>query len=201
MRKIGLAVTPAAPEVVYATIEAKEKEKGFYRSTDRGERWEKRNAYISGGTGPHYYQIITASPHNADLVYQMDVFIHATRDGGKTFTLAESGANKHSDNHVLWIDPADGEHQLVGCDGGLYESFDAGESWRHFPNLPLSQFYHVATDQQKPYNVYGGLHDNGSWMAPSQSAGGITNPDGKRVGFGEGFNALTDEQDSNVLHM
>ncbi len=204
MGKIGLAVTPAAPEVVYATIEANEKEKGFYRSTDRGERWEKRNAYISGGTGPHYYQIITASPHNANLVYQMDVFIHATRDGGKSFNRAESGANKHSDNHVLWIDPADGEHQLVGCDGGLYESFDAGESWRHFPNLPLSQFYRLALDNSEPfYNILGGAQDLGTLYGPSRTLNieGVRSQDWYVPLGADGYHVAFDPTDPNTCYM
>ena len=114
MGKIGLAVTPADPSLVYATIEAGEEERGFYRSRDRGESWEKRNGYISGGTGPHYYQEIEASPLDADLVYQMDVFLHVTRDGGATMEILETGHDKHSDNHALWIDPANGNHLLVG---------------------------------------------------------------------------------------
>ncbi|MBL8989150.1 MAG: glycosyl hydrolase, partial [Gemmatimonadetes bacterium] len=137
MGKIGLAVTPADPSLVYATIEASTGERGFYRSRDRGESWEKRNGYISGGTGPHYYQEIEASPVDANLVYQMDVFLHVTRNGGATFDYLETGHDKHSDNHALWIDPADGRHLLVGTDAGLYESFDEGASWRHFRNLPV----------------------------------------------------------------
>ena len=127
MGKIGLAVTPADPSLVYATIEAGEEERGFYRSRDRGESWEKRNDYISGGTGPHYYQEIEASPLDAARVYQMDVFLHVTRNGGATMETLETGHDKHSDNHALWIDPANGHHLLVGTDGGLYESFDEGK--------------------------------------------------------------------------
>ena len=105
MGKIGLAVTPADPNLVYATIEANKKEKGFYRSTDKGESWEKRSSYTSGGTGPHYYQEIEVSPENPDLIYQMDVFIHVSRDGGKKFDYLGTGREKHSDNHAFWIDP------------------------------------------------------------------------------------------------
>ena len=144
MGKIGLAVTKADPTLVYATIEAGQEERGFYRSRDKGESWEKRNSYISGGTGPHYYQEIEASPTDPNVVYQMDVFLHVTRDGGATIDYLETGHDKHSDNHALWIDPANAKHLLVGTDSGVYESFDDGATWRHVPNLPVSQFYKVA---------------------------------------------------------
>ena len=168
--KIGLAVTPADPSRVYATIEAAGDARGFYASSDRGESWEKRNGYISGGTGPHYYQELEASPTDANLVYQMDVFINVTRDGGRTFTTLETGHDKHSDNHALWIDPADGRHLIVGTDGGLYESFDGGQRWRHFPNLPIAQLYKVALNDRAPfYDVLAGAQDLGTLHGPSRT--------------------------------
>ncbi|MBA3852785.1 MAG: hypothetical protein C0503_00130 [Gemmatimonas sp.] len=171
--KIGLAVTPADPARVYATIEAAGDKRGFYASMNRGESWERRNAYISGGTGPHYYQELEASPSNADLVYQMDVFIQVTRDGGRSFANLETGHDKHSDNHALWIDPSDGRHLLVGTDGGLYESFDEGQRWRHFPNLPLSQLYKVALNDRSPfYDVLAGAQDLGTLHGPSRTLHG-----------------------------
>lgn len=204
MGKIGLAVTPANPQVVYATIEADNTNKGFYRSTDKGESWQKRNSYISGGTGPHYYQEIEASPTNPDLVYQMDVFIQVTRDGGKTFDNGETGRAKHSDNHALWIDPANGQHLIVGTDGGLYESFDEGTTWRHFPNLPISQFYKVGLDNAEPfYNVVVGAQDLGTLLGPSRT----TNVEGVRnqewyVPLGaDGYDVAFDPKDPNIVYM
>ncbi|MBX3174851.1 MAG: hypothetical protein KF709_10600 [Gemmatimonadaceae bacterium] len=168
--KIGLATTPADPSRVYATIEAAGASRGFYASVDRGESWEKRNAYISGGTGPHYYQEIEASPTDADLVVQMDVFLQVTRDGGRSFGNLETGHDKHSDNHALWIDPTDGRHMIVGTDGGLYESFDEGSHWRHFPNLPVSQFYKVALNDRAPfYDILGGAQDLGTLHGPART--------------------------------
>ncbi|MFW2380994.1 MAG: WD40/YVTN/BNR-like repeat-containing protein, partial [Acidimicrobiales bacterium] len=124
MGRIGLGVTPADPELVYATVEASdEKEKGFYRSTNRGGTWERRNDYLSGGTGPHYYQEIFVSPTDPNRVYQADVYVHVTPDGGKTFRNLEDGKQKHSDNHVVWIDPSNERHLIVGSDAGLYETF------------------------------------------------------------------------------
>ena len=180
MGKIGLAVTPADPNIVFATIEADAAEKGFYRSTDKGESWERRNPYISGGTGPHYYQEIEVSPTNADLIYQMDVFIHVTRDGGQNFKVLGTGREKHSDNHALWIDPANGKHLLAGTDGGLYETFDEGTTWRHFPNLPISQFYKLSLDNTEPfYNILGGAQDLGTLLGPSRTMNteGVRNGD------------------------
>lgn len=204
MGKIGLAVSAADPSIVYATIEANEKEKGFYRSLDRGESWEKRNPYISGGTGPHYYQVIEASPQNADLVYQMDVFVHVTRDGGKTFANMESAKDKHSDNHALWIDPDDGDHLLVGTDAGLYESFDEGKNWRHFPNLPISQFYRVGLDNSEPfYNILGGAQDLGTLFGPSRTMNvdGVRNRDWD-VPFGaDGYHVAFDPNDPKTFYV
>lgn len=202
--KIGLAVTPADPHLVYATIEAANNHKGFYRSINKGESWEKRNSYISGGTGPHYYQEIEASPTNPDLVYQMDVFIHVTRDGGKTFSYGETGSEKHSDNHALWIDPANGQHLIVGTDGGLYESFDEGLTWRHFPNLPISQFYKVGLDHAEPfYNVVVGAQDLGTLLGPSRTTNieGIRNQDWYVPLGADGYDVAFDPEDPNTVYM
>ncbi len=204
MGKIGLAVTAADPNLVYATIEATGEERGFYRSRDKGESWERRNGYISGGTGPHYYQEIEASPVNPDLVYQMDVFLHVTRDGGATFGLLETGRAKHSDNHALVIDPSNGRHLLVGTDAGLYQSFDEGTSWRHFPNLPVSQFYKVAVNNREPfYDVMVGAQDLGTLHGPSRTLNrdGVRNQDWYVPLGADGYGVAFDPRDPELLYL
>jgi photosystem II stability/assembly factor-like uncharacterized protein len=205
MGRIGLAVSPAAPHVVYATIEAVEKkERGFYRSTNRGRTWERRSEYLSGGTGPHYYQKIFASPVDADTVYTADVFIHATKDGGATFTNLETGKQKHSDNHVVWIDPLNGQHLIVGTDAGLYETFDDGGAWRHVSNLPISQFYRVAVDDSLPFaNVLGGAQDLGTIHGPTRTlhVDGVRNKDWWVPLGADGYHVAFDPTDGDLSYM
>ncbi len=205
MGKIGLAVTPADPDRVYATIESNGGQQGFYRSDDRGESWSHMNTYTSGGTGPHYYQEIEASPLNADLVIQMDVFFQVTRDGGATFDNLETARDKHSDNHALWIDDRDDRHMIAGSDGGLYETFDGGTTWRHFPNLPIAQFYKVAASNSEPfYEVLVGAQDLGTLWAPSrtQTTEGVRNEDWLVPLGADGYGVAFDPEDANtVYHM
>ncbi len=204
MGKIGLAVTPADPQLVYATITANAEERGFYRSTDKGESWEKRNSYISGGTGPHYYQEIVASPVDADVVYQMDVFMNVTRDGGRTFRPVETGHDKHSDNHALVIDPAQPRHLLVGTDAGLYESFDDGARWRHFPNLPLAQLYKVSLSDRTPfYDVLVGAQDLGTLLGPSRTMNqdGIRSQDWYVPLGADGYGVAFEPGDPDIMYI
>lgn len=204
MGKIGLAVTPADRNRVYATIEAERGEKGFYRSDDKGESWQKGSSYISGGTGPHYYQEIEVSPVNPDLIYQMDVFLHVSRDGGQRFDYLTTGRTKHSDNHAFWIDPGNGDHMLAGTDGGLYESFDEGKTWRHFANLPISQFYKLALDNSEPfYNVLGGAQDLGTLLGPSRTmhTEGIRNQDWYVPLGADGYESQFDPENPNIAYM
>ena len=203
MGKIGLAVSPIKPNVVYATIETSDKDKGFYRSEDRGESWTQGKDYISGGTGPHYYQEIYADPHVFDRVYQMDVWIHVTEDGGKTFNRVKE-KHKHSDSHALAFDVIgkNPDYLLVGCDGGVYETWDRGKNWRFISNLPLTQFYKMALDNDKPfYNVHGGTQDNGSQLGPSRnlSINGIPNSDWTITLGADGHNCVIDPTDPNII--
>jgi photosystem II stability/assembly factor-like uncharacterized protein len=200
--KIGLAVSPIDPDVVYATIELGGRKGGFWRSLDGGESWEKRSDYLSGGTGPHYYQEIFASPHKLDRVYQMDATLHITEDGGKTFVPQPHGY-KHGDHHAMAFDPDDPEYLMYGTDGGVYESFDLGKTFRFVSNLPVTQFYKVAVDNDKPfYNVYGGTQDNNTQGGPSRTDNvhGILNSDWFITLFGDGHQPAVDPNDPNIVY-
>ncbi|MDA8018757.1 MAG: glycosyl hydrolase [Thermoanaerobaculia bacterium] len=200
--KIGMAISPINPDVVYATIELENRTGGFWRSEDGGGSWEKRSDHLSGGTGPHYYQEIFADPHRFDRVYQMDPSIHFTRDGGKTFErLSED--HKHGDSHAMAFDPDDPDWLLVGSDGGLYQSWDLGANWSFFANLPVTQFYKVAVDTRKPfYNIYGGTQDNNTQGGPSQTlnVNGIRNSDWFITLFGDGHQPATDPSNPDIVY-
>jgi photosystem II stability/assembly factor-like uncharacterized protein len=203
MGKIGLAVSPLDPDLVYATIEAQPDERGFYRSADGGESWEKRSDYLSGGTGPHYYQEIYASPHRLDRVIQMDVFLHATDDGGKTF-YEVGDADKHSDNHALAFVAGDPDYLLVGTDGGLYESFDAGKTWKFVTNLPVTQIYKLALNAGSPvYDVIGGTQDNGTIVGPVRTLNrhGIRNEDWFFAYGADGYATAADPQNPDLYYV
>ena len=199
MGRIGLAVSPVDHNVLYATIEAAEGKGGIFRSSDRGSTWEKRNPYDETAM---YYAQIFADPKNVDRIYVMNVLIRVSDDGGKTLhPLGEK--YKHVDNHVIWVDPADTNYYLVGCDGGLYESFDRGVNWDFKGNLPLGQFYDVAVDNSKPfYYVYGGTQDNSSVGGPSRTlkVSGIANEDWFFTQGGDGFRSVIDPEDPNTVY-
>jgi photosystem II stability/assembly factor-like uncharacterized protein len=200
MGRIGLALAPSQPDTVYAIIESVGKAGGFFRSTNAGGSWEIRSDYVAGS--PQYYQEIFADPENADRVYAVDTILQVTEDGGKTFhPLGEK--DKHVDNHVVWIDPANRDHLLVGCDGGLYETWDRGADWDFKSNLPIAQFYRVSLDNDKPfYNVYGGTQDNFSLGGPSRTNNdhGIRNSDWFVTQGGDGFQTQVDPEDPNIVY-
>lgn len=200
MGRIGLAISPADPDVVFAIIEASDKAGGTFRSTDSGGSWEKRGDYFSGA--PQYYQELFPDPKNVDRIYSMDTWMQISEDGGKTWNKVGE-KEKHVDNHILWIDPDNTDHLLNGCDGGIYETFDRGVIWEYKPNLPVTQFYRVAVDNTKPfYYVYGGTQDNFSLAGPSRTMTdhGILNSDWYVTVGGDGFYTQVDPEDPNVLY-
>lgn len=199
MGRIGLAVSPADPNVVYATIEAANKKGGIFRSQDKGATWERRNEFDQGAM---YYGQVVADPKNVDRIYVMSVNLRVSDDGGKTLRKMNE-ANHHGDNHALWIDPSNTNYYLLGSDGGVSESYDRGDSWRYMANLPTVQFYDVAVDNALPfYNVCGGTQDNFSWCGPSRTRdlNGIVNSDWYVTTGGDGFRSQVDPEDPNVVY-
>ncbi len=202
MGKIGLAISPQDPDVVYAAIELAQRKGAFYRSANGGGSWEKKSDQVAGGTGPHYYQEIYPSPHRFDRVYFADVRLSVTEDGGKTFTVIE-GRYKHVDNHIVAFSAQDPDFLLVGCDGGLYQSRDLGKTWKFIDNLPVTQYYKVAVDNAEPfYNVYGGTQDNNTQGGPSRTDNlhGIRNSDWFIVLGGDGYQPATDPGDPSIVY-
>jgi photosystem II stability/assembly factor-like uncharacterized protein len=199
--RIGLAVSPSNPDVLYAIVEASTRQRsGLFRSTNGGENWSKQGSYISGS--PQYYQEIFADPHKFDRIYSVDVRFMVSEDGGANFT-GVGERWKHVDNHALWIDPDDPEHLLVGTDGGLYETFDRGANYRFFENLPLTQYYKVAVSNDEPfYFVYGGTQDNNTQGGPSRTNNvhGIRNDDWFITRGGDGFGPAVDPEDPNIVY-
>jgi photosystem II stability/assembly factor-like uncharacterized protein len=196
--RIGLAKSPANPDVVYAIVEAASRG-GFYRSTDNGVSWDRRSDRTTVGL---YYQEIFADPRNEDRVYAMDTRTWITNDGGASFEILGE-ADKHVDNHALWIDPENTDHLIIGCDGGLYESWDRGRTYRWFGNLPLGQFYRVEVDSLRPfYRVFGGTQDNNSVGGPSQTRTrrGARNADWFLTQGGDGFYSRIDPIDPNIVY-
>ena len=198
--RIGLAVSPQKPEVLYATVPASWGESGFYRSNDRGENWQRMSDYIT--TDPQYYQELFADPHRFDCVYSVDTFLQKTEDGGKTWQSVNTRF-KHVDDHALVFDPQDPDYLMIGCDGGIYETWDRAASWRHVSNLPVTQFYRVGIDNSTPfYYVYGGTQDNGSLGAPSRTTNrhGIRSSDWFVTCGGDGYQTRVDPTDPNIVY-
>jgi photosystem II stability/assembly factor-like uncharacterized protein len=198
--RIGLAISPVDPDVLYAWIEATGDKGGFFRSGNGGESWEKKSGYVS--SSPQYYQEIVADPRRLDRLYTMDTLLKVSEDGGKTWSTGLEHS-KHVDNHALWIDPEDTDHLINGNDGGLYESWDRGKTWVFTQNLPITQFYRVSVDNDLPfYNVYGGTQDNYSLGGPSRTinVNGIVTADWVVTLGGDGFETVVDPEDPGVVY-
>ncbi len=199
--RIALAVSPQRPNVVYAHIQTAAKERGaFYRSEDGGETWERRGA-APVQTGEYYGEIF-ADPHRFDRLYIMDTVVQMTDDGGKTFTRLRWPV--HVDHHALAFDPTDPNHWLSGNDGGLYETYDGGQTWRHFTNMPTTQYYRVAVDDAVPfYNIYAGSQDNGTHGGPARTAYrvGIRNADWGVYGGGDGMQPRVEPGNPNIVYI
>ena len=199
MGRIALGVDPRHPDRVYALIYAQGDHGGFFRSEDRGLTWTRTSEYQGGD--PQYYGEIFVDPHRPETIWVIEVRIQRSTDGGQTFEPMDYPI--HVDHHEIVFDPADSLHMWVGNDGGLYETWDNGETWRHFTNLPLSQFYRVSADDARPfYNVCGGTQDNGTHCGPARTlnAVGIRTSDWIRVGGGDGFQAWYDPDLPNFVY-
>ena len=199
MGRIGLAISSVDPNYVYAIVEARYDKGGVFRSTNKAESWGKQGSFSTSG---NYYQEIFCDPKDVNKVFAMDTYMHHSTDGGKTF-VPTGEKNKHVDNHCIWIDPSNTNHWLVGCDGGLYETYTHAKEWSFYGNLPIIQFYKVVTDNAKPfYNVYGGTQDNNSMGGPAatQNVSGILNTDWFITNGGDGFESATDWSNPNITY-
>lgn len=196
---MGIDVSPVNANVVYLIVEAAGNSGGFFRSTDKGESWEKMNSYHSSG---QYYNKIQCDPKDVNRVISLDTYTQITEDGGKTWrNLGNSG--RHVDDHAVWIDPANTKHIIIGGDGGIYETWDNGVTWDFKENLPITQFYRVNVDNDYPfYNVYGGTQDNNSMYGPSANLtrSGVTNDEWIVTMGGDGFWIDTDPEDHNIVY-
>lgn len=197
--RIGVTISPVQTNVVYLTVEASGNLSGIFRSNDRGATWERTSSNIAQGM---YYGQIVADPKNVDRIYIPNVVFQVSDDGGRTQRpLGER--LKHVDNHAIWVDPNNTDYMIVGCDGGIYESLDAGENWNFKSNLSIAQFYDVALDNNAPfYYVYGGTQDNNSLGGPARTrnTSGILNSDWIQTNGGDGFKSQVDQTDPNIIY-
>lgn len=198
--RMGIAIARNKPNVIYALIEAKKN--ALYKSTDGGVKWKKVNEKGDIGNRPFYYSEIYVDPQNENRVYSIFTYVNVSEDGGRNFIqlMPAYGVDNgvHPDHHAWWIHPENGQFMLDGNDGGLNITKDGGKSWRFIGNLPVAQFYHIAVDNEYPYNVYGGMQDNGSWRGPAYTwrAQGIRNSYWQEISFGDGFDVVPDPDDS-----
>ncbi len=195
--RIAVDVAPSRGRTIYAVVEADET--ALYRSDDLGETFRKTSTAFNVQVRPFYFAYVVVDPTDHERVYKPGLNLGASNDGGATFN--QLAGSTHSDHHALWINPNDPTQLVLGTDGGVWMSSDRGVHWRLARGLPLSQFYEISHDMEIPYNVYGGLQDNGTWRGPSESVAGIENKDWQNIGFGDGFHAFVDPTDSDYVYV
>ncbi|MDO5977770.1 WD40/YVTN/BNR-like repeat-containing protein [Flavivirga spongiicola] len=198
--RIGIAIAANKPNTIYALVEAKKN--ALYKSEDGGFKWQKINDKSGIGNRPFYYSEIYVDPQNENRIYTVFTYVNVSQDGGKNFSqlMPAYGANNgiHPDHHAWWIHPTNGDFMIDGNDGGLNITKDGGKTWRFIGNLPVAQFYHINIDNDIPYNIYGGMQDNGSWKGPAYvwRSQGIRNSYWQEISFGDGFDVVPDKEDS-----
>lgn len=197
--RMAIDIAPSNSQMIYLTVECEQKEeKGLYRSEDGGNSWEHVSAGFNVTVRPFYFSRLVVDPVDEKKIYKCGLNLTVSEDKGESFRTVGSGV--HSDIHAVWVNPNDNNLVYIGTDGGAYRSLDGGRAFEMFMNLPLSQFYAIAVDNEEPYNIYGGLQDNGSWYGPSNSPGGISNADWKMTNFGDGFHSVPHPGDNNVVY-
>lgn len=197
--RVALALAPSAPQNLWAIVESEKT--GLYISSDGGESWKQQSATLNVVSRPFYFSTLVVDPKDPKRVYRPAYAFAYSSDGGYSFAEAGSeGASVHADHHALWINPNNTDQMYLGTDGGVFMSLDRGGNWYFLQNLPVGQFYHVDVDRRKPYRVYGGLQDNGSWSAPSASPGGIGVGEWKELYGGDGFWVVPDPTDENIAY-
>jgi photosystem II stability/assembly factor-like uncharacterized protein len=194
--RIGIAISRSSPSIVYALVEAEKS--ALLRSSDGGQTWKTVNADQRTAERPFYYAQLHVDPQWPNRIYNLTARLQVSEDSGASFNLLGRARDVHGDYHAMWIDPRDPSHMVTGSDGGMAISHDRGETWQFVSTLPLGQYYHVDVDMDRPYNVYGGLQDNGAWRGPSSDwgQGGILNSDWSVIGGGDGFETHPDPEDS-----
>ncbi|WP_421879557.1 WD40/YVTN/BNR-like repeat-containing protein [Marinoscillum sp.] len=198
--RMGLAIAPSNPDIIYALIESKKN--ALYKSTDGGFKWSMVSDKSEIGNRPFYYSDLFVDPANENRLYSVFTYVNVSNDGGKSFDqlMPAYGTSNgvHPDHHAFWVHPEDPNYLIEGNDGGLNISRDRGQTWRFVENIPVAQFYHIAVDNEYPYNVYGGMQDNGSWAGPAYvwKAQGIRNSYWQEISFGDGFDVIPDPDNS-----
>ena len=199
--RIGIAIAQNKPEIIYALIEAKKN--GLYKSMDGGDTWKLVSENMDEiGNRPFYYAEIYVDPQNENRLFSIFTYVNVSEDGGKSFNqlMPAYGVSNgiHPDHHAWWIHPTNGNFMVDGNDGGMNITKDGGSTWRFIGNLPVAQFYHINVDNEIPYNVYGGMQDNGSWRGPAYiwRSQGIRNSYWQEISFGDGFDVIPDKDDS-----